>query len=165
MWTVLKFDKNNLGLLKGDLNKRLGQDFKIYIPKIRIQKFKNNKLINKEFNLLGDYMFFFHRDLGCKNIKNLLKFTKGLKYFLDGFFNSQKEIEKFINKCQESEKESGFISEDFFTLITGNSYKFSSGPFTDKIFQIINLQRNKIKILMGNIKTTINRKEFLITPA
>ena len=33
------------------------------------------------------------------------------------------------------------------------------------IFQIINLQRNRIKILMGNIKTTIKKKEFLFTPA
>ena len=44
MWTVLKFDKKNLGLLKEDLNKKLGQDYKIYIPKLRIQKYKNNKL-------------------------------------------------------------------------------------------------------------------------
>ncbi len=165
MWTVLKFNKNNLGVLKGELNKKLGQDFKIYIPKIRIQKFKNNKLINKEFNLLGDYMFFFHRSLNSENTKNLLKFTRGLKYILEGFSNSQKELEKFINKCKESEKENGFISENFFTLIAGNSYKFSSGPFTEKIFQIINLQENKIKILMGNIKTTIRRKELLFTPA
>ena len=38
------------------------------------------------------------------------------------------------------------------------------GPFTEKIFQIINLQKNKIRILMGNIKTTINNKDFLFSP-
>ena len=43
-------------------------------------------------------------------------------------------------------------------------YKFSSGPFTDKIFKIIELQKNKIDILMGNIKTKIKKKEFLFTP-
>ena len=47
MWTVLKFDRKSLALLKEDLNVKLGKNFKIYIPKLRIQKYKNNKLINK----------------------------------------------------------------------------------------------------------------------
>ena len=51
MWAVLKYDKKYLHLLNQDLRKKLGNDFQIYIPKIRIQKYKNNKLINKEFNL------------------------------------------------------------------------------------------------------------------
>ena len=46
MWAVLKFDKKNLELLKSDLKNYLGKDLKIYIPKLRVQKFKNNKLIN-----------------------------------------------------------------------------------------------------------------------
>ena len=29
-------------------------------------------------------------------------------------------------------------------------------PFTDKIFKLISLQKNKIKILMGNLSTSIN---------
>ena len=63
MWAILKFQKNNLSLLKDDLNKKLGQDMKIYIPKLRIQKFQNNKLKSKEINLLGDYIFCFHSNL------------------------------------------------------------------------------------------------------
>jgi len=164
MWTVLKFDQKSLPLLKEDLNKKIGNDFVIYIPKFKIQKYKNNKLINKEFNLLGDYMFFFHKKLVSKNMKNSLKFIRGLKYFLESPSSSQIEIEKFINKCKESENGNGFLSEDFFDLSTNKQYKFSSGPFTDKIFQIINLQKNRIKILMGNINTTIKRKDFLFRP-
>ena len=57
MWAILKFDKKNLSTLREDLKKKLGKDFKLYIPKLRIQKYKNNKLISKEFNLLGDYLF------------------------------------------------------------------------------------------------------------
>ena len=164
MWTVLKFDKKNLGLLKKDLKKKLGQDFKIYIPKLRIQKYKNNKLINKEFNLLGDYMFCFHKSLEYKNTINSLRFTRGLKYFLEGLTESQKDIERFIRKCKDSENEEGFLSRDFFDLDVNKKYKFSSGPFADKIFQIINLQKNRIRVLMGNIKTTIKKKEFLFYP-
>ena len=164
MWAILKFEKNNLSLLKGDLNKKLGKDMKTYIPKLRIQKFQNNKLKSKEINLLGDYMFCFHTNLKEKKIVNSLRYTRGLKYFLDGFNQSQKEIEKFIEKCKVSENQDGFLSKEFFELELNKKYKFSSGPFSDKIFQIINLQRNRIKVLIGNMKTTIKRKEFLFTP-
>ena len=164
MWAILKFEKNNLSLLKDDLNKKLGQNTKIYIPKIRIQKFQNNKLKSKEINLLGDYMFFFHKNLKEKKIINSLRYTRGLKYFLNVFNQSQKEIEKFIEKCKVSENQDGFLSKEFFELELNKKYKFSSGPFSDKIFQIINLQRNRIKVLIGNMKTTIKRKEFLFTP-
>ena len=164
MWTVLKFDKKNLSLLKEDLKKKLGKDYEIYIPKLKLQKFKNNKLINKEFNLLGDYLFCFHKSLECKNKINSLRFLRGLKYFLEGFIESQKDIENFIQKCKSSESAEGFLSKNFFDLEIHKKYKFSSGPFVDKIFQIINLQKNKIKILVGNIETTVKKKEFLFSP-
>ena len=67
-------------------------------------------------------------------------------------------------KCKDLESEDGFLARNFFDLEMNKKYRFSSGPFTDRIFQIINLQRNRIKILMGNIKTTIKNKEFLFTP-
>ena len=164
MWIVLKFDKKNLSILNADLKKKLGEDYKFYIPKLRVQKYKNNKLINKEFNLLGDYMFCFHKSFEQKKIITSLRFTRGLKYFLEGILGSQKEIEKFIIKCKDSENKDGFLSRDFFDLDINKKYKFSSGPFADKIFKIISLQRNRIKVLMGNIKTTIKKKEFLVTP-
>ena len=164
MWTVLKFDKKNLALLKEDLTKKLGKDFKIYIPKLRIQKYKNNKLINKEYNLLGDYLFCYHKSLGYKNIIDSLRYTRGLKYFLEGFIEAQNDIINFIKKCENSESKEGFLSISFFDLEVNRNYKFSTGPFSEKVFKIINLQRNRIKILMGNIKTTIKKKEFLFTP-
>ena len=164
MWKVLKIDQKSLGLLKEDLKKKLGQDFKIYIPKLRIQKFKNNKLINKEINLLGDYLFCFHKNFEYESTLNSLRFVRGLKYFLGGLSGSQNDIEKFIKKCKDSEGQEGYLSRNFFDLDLDRNYKFSSGPFADKIFKIINLQRNRIKVLMGNIKTTIKKKEFLFTP-
>ena len=164
MWVVLKFKTNSFSILKEDLNKKLGNDFKIYIPKIRIQKYKNNKLITKDLNLLGDYIFCYHKSLESKNIINSLRFTRGLKYLLEGFVESQGEIEKFILKCKGSENNEGYLSRDFFDFDLNKKYRFSSGPFADKIFKIINLQRNRIKVLMGNIETTIKKKEYLFTP-
>ena len=45
-----------------------------------------------------------------------------------------------------------------------SNYKFLTGPFAEKIFKIISLQKNKINILMGNLKTTIDKKEFFFNP-
>ena len=92
MWAIIKFDKKNLEFLKKNINKKLGNEVEFYLPKLFIQKYKNNKLVGREFNLLGDYLFFFHKKLGNKEILNTLQFTRGLKYFLEGFSGSQNEI-------------------------------------------------------------------------
>ena len=164
MWTVVKFDKKKVGLLKRDLESKLGKDILIYCPKLLIQKFKNNKLINKEFDLLGDYMFCFHNKIGEEGVLEQLKFSRGLKYFLNGFIKSQKEISYFINKCKEIEDDNGYISQSIFTTEINKFYKFSSGPFTDKVFKILQIQKNKMNILLGNMKTTLDKKEFLFNP-
>ena len=164
MWVVLKFDKNNLELLKGELKKKLGNDFSFYNPKFFFQTYSNNsKRINKEVNLLGDYLFCFHKNFNNPNTLNYLKFTKCLKYFLTGFKQSQKEIKQFIKRCKESEQD-GYLTKNFFELYINSKYKFTSGPFTQTIFKIINLQKNKINILLGDIKTTIRKNDFSFSP-
>ena len=130
MWTAIKFDKKNFHLLKEDFLKKIGKEFIIYRPKIFIQKYKNNKLINKEVDLLGDYLFCFHKNFCKKSTINQLEFSRGLKYFLNGFIELQQDVQNFV----------------------------------EKFFKIINLQKNKIDILIGNLKTTIDKKEFLFTP-
>ena len=78
MWTIIKFDKKKLELLKKDFKEKLGEDFTIYKPKLAFKKYKNNKLINKEFNLLGDYLFCFHKDFENSGTINKLKFSPHL---------------------------------------------------------------------------------------
>ncbi len=164
MWTILKFDKKRINFLKKDFTKKLGKDFVIYSPKLSIQKYKNNKLVNREFNLLGDYLLCFHKDFQYSETINKLKFSRGLKYFLTGFLQSQKEIETFVSRCKNSESKDGYLSHNFYQLHINSKYKFVSGPFVEKIFKIINFQKNKIDILMGNLKTTIKKEEFLFSP-
>ena len=164
MWTIIKFDKNNYNFLKKDLKKKLGGDFKIYLPKLLIQKYRKNKLINRELMLLGDYLFCYHKKFENKNVLNSLKFTKGLKYFLNGFESCQKDIEHFLSRCKKSEDKSGYVSHDFYELCSNSNYKFTSGVFSETIFKIISLQKNKINILIGGIKTTISKKKFLAAP-
>ena len=165
MWRILKFDHKNLGLLKKDLLKKLGTDLRIYIPKLRIQKYKNNKLINKEINLLGSYMFCFHESFGHENKINSLKFLKGLKYFLEGHSYSQDELKTFISECNKSEDKNGYINKSFASLIFNKYYKFKSGPFVDRIFKLINLNKEFIDIMLGNIKTKIKYNRYIIEPA
>ena len=161
MWIIIKYKKNELILLSKELRNKIGLDCKIYLPKFSAKKFKNNKLINYEINLLGDYAFFFHKSFEYKESFSKIKFVKGLKYILQNFHQSQNEIKMFINKCKEFENGNGYLSKNFFDLEIKKKYKFSSGPFADKIFQIINLNKNKIKVLIGDIKTTIKKDNYL----
>jgi len=164
MWIIIKFDKKNLEFLKKELKKKMGDDLTTYNPKFLFEKYINNKLISREFNLLGDYLFCFHKNLKNTSTLNSLKSTKGLKYVLNGFVHSQEEIKKFIKKCKDSENRKGYLTQNFFELCVNSRYQFISGPFVNTIFKIINLQKNKMNILLGDIKTTINKTEFLFNP-
>ena len=164
MWTIIKFDKKNIEFLKKEFKKRLGEDTIIYTPKFLIESYKKNKLKKKELHLLGDYLFCFNKKLKNPEILNFLKYTKGLKYFLNGCIEVQEEIKNFIKKCQSSENEKGYLVKNFFEIYKHSQYKFTSGPFSEKIFKIIDLRKNEISILLGNIKTTVDKEKFLFNP-
>lgn len=164
MWIIIKFDKKKFNFFKKELKSKLSCDHTLYSPKLLVNKYKNNKLVKREYNVLGDYIFCYDKNLKNKEILTQLQFVKGLKCILNGFLSAQNEIEEFIKKCKKFENHSGYITQNFFQLQEDLKYKFVSGPFVDKIFQIINIQQNKIKILMGDFKTTIKKKEFLFNP-
>ncbi len=164
MWAIIKFDNKKIGILKSQIKKKLGNETKFYLPKLSVEKFRNNKLVKKEFYLLGNYLF-------CYNVKfideenfKFINYITGLKYILKGVKDSQNDVEKFINECQKSENKDGYLTSSFFTLIENKNYVFKSGPFSEKIFNVINLQKNKIDLLLGNLKTRINKKKLLFSP-
>ena len=164
MWAVIKFDKKNFHLLKEDFLKKIGKEFIIYKPKILVQKYKNNKLINKEVDLLGDYLFCFHKNFCKKSTINQLKFSRGLKYFLDGFIELQSDVQNFVEKCKNLEDGKGYISENLFEININSNYKFFSGPFVNQIFKVLNMQKLKIQILMGGVKISLKKNRFLFNP-
>ena len=163
MWTVLKIEKNKIECLKGELKKKLSNEISFYAQKFFTEKYFKNKLIRKEQNLLGDYVFCYHKKFSDDNTINELKFTKGLKYFLDGFKKSQNEIKNFIKKCKEAENERGYLTHSFLEIIKNNKYKFSTGPFSQLTFNVVNLQQKKLDIFLGNIKTTVKRDKYFIS--
>lgn len=164
MWTIIKVDKKKLIFLKKNFQKTLGNEIEIYSPTFLVEKIEKNKSIKKKIKLFGDYFFCYHKKLSDKNTINSLKFTKGLKYFLEGFQNSQIELEAFVAKCKNSENSEGYLTQKFFDLNIKKQYIFKNGPFAENIFKILNLQKNNIKILLGNFKTSIKKKDYLFLP-
>ena len=147
-------------LLKRELKTKLGDKCKIYKPKVLINRFVNNKLVKKEINLLGNYFFCF--DESFKNDLTLKKinYFVGLKYFLSGHLYSQKQISDFIKNIKKIENKNGFITQSIFEIEINKFYKFDSGSFANKIFKVLSLNKNNLRIIMGNLKSTINRKKF-----
>ena len=164
MWAILKIDKKKINILKNEFSSKLGKETIFYQPKLKIEKYKRNKLEKKEIDILGDYIFCYHKNLSCQKKINQLQFCKGLKYFLNGCNQFQTDISEFIKKFKSLENKEGFVSQSFFNLNVNSYYKFTSGPFTEQIFKIIEIQKNKINIMLGKVKTTINHKNFLFSP-
>ena len=162
MWLVIKFDRKKLCYLKNGLKEKFGSEGIIYAPKILIKKLKNNKVEKKELNILGNYLFCYHKKFEKISFLKQLNFIKGVKYFLNGFQTSQQEIKDFIERCKGLEDQTGYISNSLYQEQINNYYKFSTGPFIDKIFKIINLKKNEIDILMGNLNTTFKKKSFYL---
>ena len=68
----------------------------------------------------------------------------------------RKEIIKFIEFCKSFENDNGYIDASFFKTMISKRAQFVSGPFTNMIFEILEKQKNKLKILIGNIVMTIS---------
>lgn len=164
MWTIIKVDKKKLSFFKKELKNKIGNESIIYSPKLLIKKITKKKLQKKEYEILGDYIFCYHEKFNKVNFLKQLNFVKGVKYFLNGFQLCQNEIEKFIDKCKNLEDDFGYITQNLYEEEINKYYRFSSGPFINEIFKIVQLQKNKIDILMGNLKTTINKKEYIFKP-
>lgn len=165
MWTVIKINHKKIELLKMDLKAKLGSDLSIYYPKISVtKKISKNKFVSKEIHVLGDYIFCFHNKFKETEVIKKLKFVRGIKYFLEGSYGCQIDIKHFIEKCKNSENKNGYMSQNFFNLKLLNEYKFSEGPFAESIFKIIEFQKNKLEILLGSLKTTVKKNDFLFRP-
>ena len=155
MWTILKYKKNELNILKNDLKKTLGQLPVLFVPKIKYQVKINNKIRYKEQDILEDYLICYHKNFTNKNLFEILKNLRGLKYFLTNFQNSQNEIVKFINYCKNNQDTDGYIKQSFFDYPNIKRGIFMNGPFANMIFNVIENQKDKLKILVGDIKTTV----------
>ena len=166
MWTIIKYKKDNFNFLKKELQKKLGDEIKIYNPKILINKIDQRikdkfKTKTQEINLLGNYFFCYHEEFKNQEKIEYLKTTRGLDYFLTGFIKSQIEIEDFIKRCKNSENKNGYITHKFFEIKPLADYKFYEGPFAKNFFKVLEINKNKIKVLIKNIEVSLDRKKYL----
>ena len=156
MWVVAKVKTKELSIFKKNLIEKLGKDTKFYHPKIEYHRYFGDKLKKIEKFVLENYIFCYHEKFKKSNFINKIRFLKGLEYFLNGYTQDQEEIIKFIECCQTFENKEGYLTQAFFNTMGIKKAKFISGPFTNMIFEILERQKNKLKILVGNIVTTIS---------
>jgi len=165
MWVVAKIKKREIGIFKEELIKKAGKDIQFYCPKIEYHQYFNNKVHRLEKFVLENYIFCYHTNFSKSIFMNKLRFIKGLKYFLNGYCQNQNEIIKFIKHCKHSENNKGYLTQTFFKSIITKKAKFISGPFTNMFFKILEKQKNKLKIVVGNVVTTISdNSNYLYRP-
>ena len=165
MWIVLKYKKKEFGFLKQDFKKMLGDLPLIFRPKFKYQKLVKNKLQFLEKDILDDYLICYHGKFQNINTLTVLKNLRGLKYFLADSKINQKEIIKFIDYCKKNQDVDGYIKQTFFEFSNMKKGMFLSGPFTNMIFNVIKNQRNKLKVLIGRVTTTITKNSnYLFRP-
>ena len=71
----------------------------------------------------------------------------------------------FIDYCKKNQDLDGYIKQSFFEFQNMKRGMFLSGPFTNMIFNVIANQRNKLKILIGKVTTTITKNSnYLFRP-
>ena len=157
MWVVLKYKKSEFNFLKRDLKKALGNLPLIFRPKFKQQKLIRNRLHFIESDILGDYLICYHENFKNTKIFTILKNLKGLKYFLINSINSQKEIINFVDYCKKHQGTDGYLRQGFFNLSNIKKGIFLSGPFTNMLFNVIENQRKKLTILVGNVTATISK--------
>jgi len=165
MWVVAKIKGKELENFKKNLVKESKSEIKFYCPKIRHYRYFKNKIKKYETYILENYIFCFHDKFKKSSFLNELKFTKGLNYFLTGNEENQNEIKSFVEHCMSCENKNGYITAEFFKNIITHKARFVSGPFTNMMFEVLERKKNKLKILVGNIVTTISDKaNYLYRP-
>jgi len=158
MWMVAKIKKREIKIFKKNITEKIGKNIQFYYPKVEYEKFIGNKIKRFEKYVLENYIFCYHPDFSKDIFINKVRFLKGLEYFLSGHSQNQNEIIKFINYCKAFENNKGCLTQAFFKEMINKKAKFTSGPFANMMFEIIEKQKNKLKVIIGNIKTTISDK-------
>ena len=162
MWVIAKINSKELSVFKSELNLKFENKVNYYFPKVFIK----NKKTKVTKNILGNYVFCFHEKF--KDLKNLLvlKYIKGLDYFLTDSKNSQIEISDFINFCKKNENSTGHLKQDFFKNLVYKKGKFINSPLASLVFEIIKSNKNNLEILLGNKQIKISKNsDILYLPA
>ena len=159
MWIVAKINKKESNFFKFEIKEKCGKELVLYQPILECEKFMKNKIKKYNKTLLEDYFFCHSLKFQQQSFLRGLNNIKGLQYFLSGHLNNQKEIIKFISNCKKHENKNGFISGSYFYDIISTKAKFISGPFTSMLFEVLEKNKNKFKVLVGKYKVSFSVKQ------
>lgn len=162
MWYILKYKNNCLNEMILSLEKKIGFKLKVFTPFIKIKKKTKYKNLIKKKNILENYTFVYNEKFLNSEFIQFLKFTKGLKYFLEDAFLNQENIKDFIEACKKHTDSDGYILPSFYELKIGEKYKFIDGPFINKIFKLENINEKKLEVLLGNCRAKVLNKYSLV---
>ena len=158
MWVVAKYKPKELEILKQSFSKIIGDMPEFYIPKIKQEYYINNKLKTLKKNILSNYIICKHDKFKKLKFLNILNNSRGLVHLLKNSNLNQKSIENFVKFCKSHEDSSGFLRQTFFEITKSTKAKFISGPLTQMIFNIIEDEGNKLKVLLNNVNVTISKE-------
>lgn len=159
MWIVVTYKKNELNILLKSLKDKFNNNINFYHPKVKISSFKNNKLVNKSKPLLNDYLFCFSNNFTSPQDLSSIMNTRGLKSVVGECFGSQNEINDFIKLCKSIEDKDGLVIQNkIFDLVQNQYYRFTSGPFANLIFKLLEKNKKDFKVLIGKVTTKISTK-------
>ena len=162
MWIVIKFKKEKIQILKSEIIKKFGGKLDFYVPKIEIERMTSNKLRKKTSKYItDDYLFCKISSLYLNEVLLKIKHTVGVKYILDHFQCSQKEIEEFIKKCKFHENENGNLKSSFFEIIEKSNIQFLNGPFINHIMKIVENNKKNFKVTLNNLNLSVKKKDIL----
>ena len=143
MWLILKNKSNELNLALSELAKINLRDH--YIAKTKINKKLKNVLLN----------YFFLKIDPKTNLLKKIKYTKGVHQVLEDSIHHQKVINQFIEFCKTHEDQDGFLKREFFLKFLKNKGQFTSGPFKNIFFEVLDKNYKELKVLLDNYKHPI----------
>ncbi len=165
MWIVLKIKKySELNIIRKSLTDLFGSSPKLCNPKVKTISVNSKINTNKDTFLLERYILIYHNKLSNQFYLNKISYMRGIDYCLHGFKGCQNEIYKFAQKCEKNQDTSGYVNSDFFNLSEGMNIKFSKGPFVNFVSKIVEIQKKKLKMLVGNYSIYLEKKENCLSP-
>jgi len=143
MWLIAKNKPSEFNLAISELAKI--DLTKTYRPIRKINKKIKNILLN----------YFFIEIDENKEILKKIKYTKGINQILEDSLYHQKPINDFIQFCKSEEDPKGYLGKKFFLKFLNTKGKFTSGPFKNIFFEVLEQNNKEIKVLLDNYKHPI----------
>ena len=143
MWLIAKNKPSEFNLAISELAKI--DLTKTYRPITKINKKIKNILLN----------YFFIEIEENREILKKIKYTKGINQILEDSLYHQKPINDFIQFCKSEEDPKGYLGKKFFLKFLNTKGKFTSGPFKNIFFEVLEQNYKEIKVLLDNYKHPI----------